>query len=60
MPAGGRQTPYHRLQEFSAPTGGLHGDRIHEVLFGSVSGQIEDQIGDPGAGVDDTMLCDVR
>jgi len=59
-PTGGRQTPDHRLQELSAPTGGLDGDHIYEVLFWVVSGQIEDKIGDPGTGVHDTMLCDVR
>jgi hypothetical protein len=60
MPTGGRQTPDHRLQELSAPARGLNGDHIHEVLFGNVPGQIEDEIGDPGTGVDDAVLCDVR
>src|SRR5215212_1491450 len=60
MPTGGRQAPDHWLQKLSASTGGLHGNHVHEVLFGGVGGQIEDQINDPGTGVDDTMLCDVR
>ena len=57
-PTGGRQTPDHRLQELSASTRGLNSDYVNEVIFGSVSGQIEDQIGDPGTGVHDAVLCD--